>query len=271
MVALAEREARRAEAEQLRLFYVATTRARDHLVLPLLFGATPRGFAAFCAPLLDEGGGDARRAVVPASGPPSEPPPTGPAPALTPYATWLAGREAALARGRATAEVLHPAGSTAPRGEGARLGTLVHLGLALADLGKSPADAAAAGVEAAAARLGEAGERLAAARRLVEHGLAAPPYRAAARAGRVLRELPVAAVVDGALVEGVVDLAYATAAGLAVVEIKLAPAEEGARGQLAAYCRALAAAGQPVAEACLLLLHPDGAQAVRLDVRGSSP
>jgi ATP-dependent helicase/nuclease subunit A len=54
LAALVEREARRGAAEQLRLFYVAMTRARDHLVLPMLGTGMPRGFAAFCAPLLDD-------------------------------------------------------------------------------------------------------------------------------------------------------------------------------------------------------------------------
>ena len=265
VAALVEREERRAAAEQLRLFYVATTRARDHLVLPLLFGLAPRGFAAFCAPLLDEGAADARRVTAESGARTADAEAAQPVPALTPYAAWAAAREAVLARGRETAGVVHPAADGAVRGAGARLGALIHLALALADLGKGP-DAAAASVEAAAARLGESGERLATARRLVERALAAPPYRAAAGAKRALRELPVAAVVDGRLVEGVVDLAYETPEGLIVVEVKLAPTDDAARAQLAAYCQALAAAGQRVADACLLLLHADHAELVKTPV-----
>jgi ATP-dependent helicase/nuclease subunit A len=334
--ALAEREARRAAAEQLRLFYVATTRARDHLVLPLLFGLAPRGFAAFCAPLFDQA--DARRVVVePAAlAPVAEPVP--PVPHLMDHASWAAARARVIERGSRTAPAVHPsrpatrepvlaagpglspepsvtpgpvpapepilapgdaltpeaaltaepALSPAPdltpgralapeaarspdparprahaaaAGPGARLGSLVHAALARADLAGGPA-AAGAAVAAAAVRLGESGARLAAARRLVAQALAAPPYRRAAAAPRRFRELPVAAVVDGALVEGVADLVFETPAGLAIVEVKLAPADPGAAGQVAAYCRALAAAGHAVAEAWLCLLAPTGVEVV---------
>jgi ATP-dependent helicase/nuclease subunit A len=261
VAALVEREERRAAAEQLRLFYVATTRARDHLVLPLLSGFTPRGFAGFCAPLLDEATADTRHVTAESAAPVATAAPVDVLPALTPPAAWAAAREAVLARGRETSGVLHPAGDGAAPGEGARLGALVHRALALADLGAGPAGAAAA-VGAAAARLEAPAERVAAASRLVERALAAAPYRAAAGAGRALRELPVASVVDGRLVEGVVDLAYETGAGLVVVEVKLAPVDEGAAVQLAAYCQALAAAGLRVAGGCLLVLAPERADVV---------
>jgi ATP-dependent helicase/nuclease subunit A len=260
---LREREERRAAAEQLRLFYVATTRARDHLVLPLLSGFAPRGFAGFCAPLLDEAAGQARRIVAEAAPPVTTPASAEGGPPLVPPAAWAAAREAVLARGRESSDVLHPAGDMAPRGEGARLGALVHRALALADLGAGPAGAAAA-VRAAAGRLETPAEQAAAATRLVERALAAAPYRAAAGARRALRELPVAAVVDGRLVEGVVDLAYETAAGLVVVEVKLARAGEGASAQLAAYCRALAESGHRVAGARVLVLGADGIDTIEL-------
>jgi ATP-dependent helicase/nuclease subunit A len=257
---LMEREERRAEAERLRLFYVATTRARDHLVLPLLFGE-PRGFAAFCAPLLDESGPAARRLLVDPDAPPPAAAPPAPVPVLTSREVWAAARETVLTRGRRPTAVVHP-GAGRMRGEGARLGALVHAALARADLaGPQAADAA---VAAAAAVLGEHGERVAQARRLVERALGAAPYRQAAGAKRALRELPVAAVVDGQLVEGVVDLVYETPAGLVAVEVKLAPADAAARDQLRAYCRALAAAGHRVTEAYLLVVGADGADAIRV-------
>jgi hypothetical protein len=265
VAALRDREQRRADAEQLRLFYVATTRARDHLVLPLLYGGAPRGFALFCAPWLDETDTDVRRLCVPLE--PSRPAasPGAAAPGLVPADAWAAGREAALARGRETAAALHPGDTGAARGEGARLGALVHGALAIAALGDGPAGATAA-VAAAAARLGERGPRVAAATALAARALAAPPYRRAATAPRVCRELPVSALVEGRLVEGVVDLAFETPQGLAVVEVKLAPAGPEAETQLAAYCRALAAAGLRVAEAWLLVLDPESAEARRLGV-----
>jgi ATP-dependent helicase/nuclease subunit A len=255
VTALTEHEARRAAAETLRLFYVATTRARDHLVLPLLF-QEPRGFAAFCAPLLDDTWDGVRRAILEPRDRPAAPLSPGPVLPVPSREAWAAAHEAILARGRQTATVVHPGGAPL-RGAGARLGALVHLALALADL-TDPA-AADGAVAAAAARLGEGAERARAARRLVAAALAAPPYRRAAEAKRAWRELPVAALVDGRLVEGVVDLVTETDAGLGVVEVKLTAPDEAARAQLAAYCAALAAAGLPVADACLLVVTPEGA------------
>src|SRR5262249_11720790 len=160
-----------------------------------------------------------------------------------------------------------PSGTRGPeemaaRGTGARLGALVHAALARAELGDPRA--AASAVAAAAATLGESGARVTRARRPGEQAPAAPPHRPAASATRVLREVPVTAVVDGQLVEGVVDLAYQTVDGLAVVEVKLGPADAAAHAQVRAYCRALAVAGQPIAEACLLVVGPDGAEAIRV-------
>jgi ATP-dependent exoDNAse (exonuclease V) beta subunit len=254
---LREREQRRADAEQLRLFYVATTRARDHLVLPLLGGA-PRGFALFCAPLLDDEAG-VRRLAVSAEPPPPTVSIRGAAPVLVPADAWAAGREAALGRGGETAPAYHPGDTGTVRGEGARLGALVHAALALAVLADGPGGAAAA-VAAAAAKLGERGPRVPAATALVARALAAPPYRRAAAARQVYRELPVSALVEGRLVEGVIDLAFDTAQGLAVVEVKLAPADAGAESQLSAYCGALTAAGVRVAEAWLLVVGAESAQ-----------
>ena len=252
--ALRDREQRRADAEQLRLFYVATTRARDHLVLPLLFG----GRAPRVRPLLravystttDEG---VAAPVRRGRGATARGGPAGRAPSLVPADAWRAGREAALARGRETAAALHPGDTGAARGDGVRLGALVHGALALAALGDGPAGAAAA-VAAAAARLGERGPRIPAAIALVARALAAPPYRRAPPPRKVYRELPVSAVVEGHLVEGVVDLAFETPKGLAVVEVKLAPAGPEADSQLAVYCQALAAAGLTVAEGWLLVV-----------------
>jgi hypothetical protein len=115
-------------------------------------------------------------------------------------------------------------------------------------------------VAAAAAKLGERGPRVPAATALVARALAARPYRRAAGAPQVYRELPVSALVDGRLVEGVVDLAFEVPQGLAVVEVKLAPADAGAESQLTAYCGALAATGVRVAEAWLLVVGADSAE-----------
>jgi ATP-dependent helicase/nuclease subunit A len=264
---LVEREARRAAAEALRLFYVATTRARDHLVLPLLFTGDPRGFAAFCAPLLDETWDGARRVSVDPTAPPGPPVPVAALPALLPHAAWATARAATLAQGAASPRVVHPGGRAARDGAAARLGALVHAALARARLGE--ADAADVAVDEAAARLGERGERVAAARRLVAVALAASPYRQAAQAKRAWRELPVAAEVDGELVDGVVDLAYETDRGLAVVEVKLVAADDAARAQLTSYCRALAGVGLPVTEACLLVIEPERATVIPITPAGT--
>jgi ATP-dependent helicase/nuclease subunit A len=282
LAALGEREARREAAEQLRLFYVATTRARDYLVLPLLFGAVPRGFAAFCAPLLDDARGGARRmAAGSLDG-------TGlsrrddradaaAAPDLMRREDWAARRDAVLA---AAASALAPPGAETgrgrPRRRDARLGALVRQALALADLA-APEPAAA--VRAAAERLGGASAPLAAAERLVATALAAPPYRRAARAQRVVRDLPVAAILDDELIAGVLPLVFEEAQGWVVLDASLEPADEAATRRLAALAAAVDASGWPVAEACLLVLGRGGAAVVpvaskaprRLPVRPSRP
>jgi ATP-dependent exoDNAse (exonuclease V) beta subunit len=49
--------------------------------------------------------------------------------------------------------------------------------------------------------------------------------RRAQQAGRCLRETPVTAMVDGVLVEGVVDFAYETGDGVTVIDFKTDRAE----------------------------------------------
>jgi ATP-dependent helicase/nuclease subunit A len=263
---LTEREARREAAEQLRLFYVATTRARDHLVLPLLTGGEPRGFAAFCAPLLDEAFAGVQRVAAPGAAP-------GPALSsaaageggvtLTSREAWAAARAAALARGARSAAPAPPA-PPAGRARDARLALLVRRALALADLGGT--EPARAWVERAAAQLGHPGARAALADRLVSGALAAEPYRRAARAPRVFREVPVAGVVAGGLVEDVLDLVFEDDGRLVVAVVVLGAADEGAAARLAASCAVLARAGPGVAEAYLVALAPGGVEVIPVAV-----
>jgi ATP-dependent helicase/nuclease subunit A len=261
---LAEREARRDSAEQLRLFYVATTRARDHLVLPLLTGGEPRGFAAFCAPLLDEAFGAVRRMAAAGPAAPAAPPPGAAASdgvTLTSREAWAAARAAALARGGAAAPSPEPAAPPA-RARDARLALLVRRALALADLGS--AEPASTWVERAAVQVGGPGARAALAARLVARALAAEPYRRAARAARVVREMPVTGVVAGRLVEDVLDLVFEERGRLVVAGVAVGTAVEEAAARLTAACAALAASGRDVAEACLLALAPGGLEVVVL-------
>jgi ATP-dependent exoDNAse (exonuclease V) beta subunit len=134
-----------------------------------------------------------------------------------------------------------------------RFGALVH-----AVLGLVPLDAAPAIVEALAAQqariLAADAVETEAAARVVSGALAHPafaPLREAAARFRLRREVPVAlADPTGAIVEGVVDAAFETAAGWVVADFKT-DADPGENldaylGQVRLYARAIATAtGRP--------------------------
>jgi hypothetical protein len=208
------------------------------------------------------------------------------------YAAWTVAREAAIERGsrpaqrvvtvRARAAASSRGGASPPGGpggtepaaglvdiprpdgivvSGVRFGALVHAVLALV-----PLDAPSATIEAVAAQqarvlAAEAGETLAAAR-VIAGALGHPaftPLRAAAAAGRLRREVPVAlAEPGGAIVEGVSDAAFETEAGWVVVDFKTdadpGEALDAYLGQIRLYARAIATATGRPASGLLLRL-----------------
>jgi ATP-dependent helicase/nuclease subunit A len=243
-------EGLRADAEAVRLLYVAMTRARRELILPVPPLGRLGGFADLLLPLLD-GAEPVPLDPAPAAGP------AGPAaPVDVDLDGWRRGRAALHARGATSRPVLRPsaagpAGGGAG-GAGARVGALVHAALATADLGRPDDVLAVAG--ALGARDGVPDRLVARAARLLRRALASPVLERARRAEWLAREVPVTAEVGGALVEGRADLVFAEAGGLVVVEVKT-DADPGGGEQVGLYAEALARAlGRPVREAVVLRL-----------------
>ncbi len=279
----AEREDELDAAERLRLLYVATTRARDHLLVSLHHKP---GTKCHAARLCEHEDAPAVALDLPR---------TTPAPAASrspaddiageaPGArdAWIAARHDLLARTArpatvaATALAKEPAaaepGAGAPdpglakdepvddrpawrRGRaGTALGRAVHAVLQSIDLATGGGLDATARAQALAEGIPQ---REAEVRALARSVLQAPTVRNAVAGARYWREVPVAAVVDGVTVEGFVDLLIETLEGLVVVDYKtdqaptdddLDAAMEQYRIQGAAYALALERAlGTPVA------------------------
>jgi ATP-dependent exoDNAse (exonuclease V) beta subunit len=279
-----EREDTLDAAERLRLLYVASTRARDHLLVSLHHKANSDCQAA----LLCEHAGDAPAAVLDLDGAMTSPALDAPSPdddvaAETPAAraAWIDARAALLARAGRPATVAAttlaeqaavPAEDAAPdpalekdepvddrpawrRGRaGTSVGRAVHAVLQSIDLATGAGLDATARAQALAEGIPQ---REAEVRALVRSILQAPIVRSAVTGGRYWREVPVAAVVDGVTVEGFVDLLVETLEGLVVVDYKtdqvptdaeLDAAMDRYRVQGAAYALALERAlGVPVA------------------------
>ena len=249
----AGREGRYLDAEKKRLVYVAATRARDLLVLPVaeaprpgwITGRLAAGSPAALVEPLEPYALGAEPAWAKEIAPPA-PRPRGDASALEAQvdAAWRAAvGEAALPRFAPTAvtaeahaahpgdDVERPGEAGAPRPPrkgrfGRVFGDTVHLAVGLAL--RHPALAPAAAVARATASTGLA-EHLAEAAADVARALAALERDGLRRApGRDLQlEYPVAQARDGHLLAGYVDLLAADARGLAVVDFKTDAPPEG--------------------------------------------
>jgi ATP-dependent exoDNAse (exonuclease V) beta subunit len=241
--ALFDHEQAAAEAEQIRLLYVAATRARDHLIVSTHHRATsspkPGSHAArLLAPL--EAAPDLWLRA-PEAGPPllAGPAAAGPEPADADDGVfWAEQRARLIDAGRrrpvAAATALATEAAADPnlqkddveaerpayrRGRGGTaVGRAVHAVLQTVDL------ATGAGLEATARAQALAEgvpEREAEIRALAASALESPVVRTAVERGDARwREVPVAAMVDGVLVEGFVDLLLDTPDGLVVVDYK---------------------------------------------------
>jgi ATP-dependent exoDNAse (exonuclease V) beta subunit len=300
--ARAEHEKRIDEHERVRLFYVAATRAQDHLVLPLHHKQGTTCHAARVWDLLDDLDLSVTHlddAPLPAAVPSPTPAPD---PVLTPAerTAWIHRRAVALDRARRTRTVsptalshaattarhgspAEPATDTAPepdtepsrRGRGSTaLGRAVHGTLQLVDLtsghGLDQIARAQAGVEGVASKAATVAT-------LARHALAAEVLRGSAGC-RTWRELYVAGPVGDRIIEGFVDLLVERPDGLCIVDYKTAlgasdaelderAAEHAVQG--AAYALALEAViGTPVDRFVLLFLRLDGA--VEREVTGLS-
>ncbi len=264
-------------AERLRLLYVASTRARDHLLVSLHHKRTDR--LDTHAALLCEHGDGAPAAVLDldAAEPTAAPAATetdGHTPSEGPddRAAWIAARGELLARagrpatvaattlakeaeGPADATTMDPGlakdepGDDRPawrRGRaGTSVGRAVHAVLQTVDLATGDGLDATARAQALAEGIPQ---REAEVRALARSVLQSATVRGAVTGGRYWREVPVAAIVDGVTVEGFVDLLIETLEGLVVVDYKtdqtpsdaeLDAAMDRYRAQGAAYALAL--------------------------------
>ena len=279
-------------AERLRLLYVASTRARDHLLVSLHHKRTER---IDChAALLCEHADDAPAAVLELDVDGEQPArsPSPPAPSAgeaddTPgeRERWIAARAALLDRAGRPATVAATTLAKEPpvsadsatdvavekdepvddrpawrRGRaGTSVGRAVHAVLQTVDLATGDGLDATARAQALAEGIPQ---REAEIRALARSVLQSNTVRAAVTGGRYWREVPVAAVVDGITVEGFVDLLIETLEGLVVVDYKtdqtptddeLDAAMQRYRAQGAAYALALERTlGTPVAR-CLFV------------------
>ena len=288
----------RAEHERRRLFYVALTRARDQLVLPIGWWKKAEGLLEYV------------QAVYPASQPEEG------APwhdrmfdtsryelgkratdrfalrvrledAITPAACafaehrrqWserMTRRMGALAQARtalspsALAESLEPAAVAEGDSEkGKRIGTLAHAILERIDFNQ-PGDALSL-----ARRFAVEADDVDIVVPLVKRALEMPVMRRAARAERVFRELPFTMLTeDGQPSNGVVDLVFMDSAGAVIVDYKADQCDVENVGdraqhhapQIKQYAKALTQIlGQPVREAWLLFLRPGLAERVALE------
>jgi len=271
-------------AERERLLYVGATRARDILVVSLHHKANVQCHAARIAEHAHRGGG------VPFPFDDAAKPTTAPLPASPPTisadeiarqrAEFISMREQALAAGSrvraftatalAHAETLDgtfiEAGPPWRRGRaGTAIGRAVHAVLQVATPDDPRLDALAL-AEATAEGLPDVASEVAA---LARAALAAPSVAAAHTSGRVRREVPVTAVVDGALLEGVIDLLVVDDDEITVIDYKTDAVHSAeaidARArryapQLGAYAVALEAAlTRPVTRAVLVFTSPRGA------------
>jgi len=270
------------EAERLRLLYVAMTRARDHLVVSLHHKQqTSTCHAARLAP---------RLASVPMLEPPPVTAAAAPAPAPVPASAipavreaWIEQRAAALSKASVPASVaattlaeqeftdLEATVDTRPpwqRGRaGTSLGRAVHAVLQTIELetaaGLDDTARAQALAEGVAGREGEV-------RTLVASVLESSTVRAIVDGGWPRwREVPVAAEIDGVLLEGFIDLLARTPDGLLVVDYKTDSVPTAAEldaavlrysVQGAAYALALETAlGEPVTGCVFVFARAGGA------------
>lgn len=235
--ALAEREKDMERHEQLRLLYVATTRARDHLIVSLHRTRSDRSQAAEVARVIESvpelwrrlDAPFALQSVVASSAPAAE------AGAAGRRREWDAQRALSLAAlrrapvqaattiatsasGRADDEEPDPEAPPWRRGRaGTSIGRAVHGVLQSVDLATGEGAAELARAQAAAEGVDAKADEV---ERLVRAALGSAAVQEAVTGGRHWREVFVAAPVGDVTVEGFVDLLYETADGLVVVDYK---------------------------------------------------
>jgi len=241
-------EKKMSASEARRLLYVAATRARDRLVvscfgklttkdgepagvlLGAIAGALPAPSSAAPTEESEEGG----LLVLPPREPPERSELEAPPDAATMIAArgaWLAEREALLAEARRPARATSPSGlehvdeevrSGGPgappgRARALALGSAVHRVMELCDLADGSSLAGIAAAVTLEQGWPDLAERAAA---LAGACWRAAPVRVAAASPDVFRELPIGALLNGAVVSGAVDLLYRDGDEWVVVDYK---------------------------------------------------
>ncbi|MDP2950423.1 MAG: 3'-5' exonuclease, partial [Chloroflexota bacterium] len=286
--ALAEREAAQEAAENVRLMYVAATRARDHLVVSLYRTSGDDGSRAAALAGLLEGAHNLWEAApegdaLLSQGTAQEPDVS--VAGDTPEAglAWLEARERLLGeRGRPAAVAATSLARVAKeeagvpeepwrRGRGrTSLGRAVHAVLQTVDLATGDGLEATARAQATAEGVPQWEKDVIA---LARVALEANVVRRALASKGMWREVPVACPVGDGVLEGFIDLLFDEGDGLVVVDFKtdvleseaeVAEAMERYRLQGGAYALALQhATGRPVKEVAFLFLQPKQEVALR--------
>ena len=275
--------------EDVRLFYVAATRARDHLLVSL-FHSTKRAAANSRAAKLYALAQQRPELWRPVelSTAPTAASSVAPARALdtaTERAAWLERREQAVAKhgtlpavsatalAKASASTADPNLEKDPppdedppwrRGRaGTAIGRAVHSVLQTIDLATGAGLQETARAQAAAEGVADRASEI---ERRARAALGSAAVRTAVASGRFWREVYVGAAVDGVLVEGFIDLLYEEPNGYVIVDYKTDAlpgdgAIDGAmqryRPQGAAYALALTEAlGQPATRCVFVFLTP---------------
>jgi ATP-dependent helicase/nuclease subunit A len=259
--------------EEVRLLYVAATRARDHLVIGVHHRPTTRGDGSAAERLwrLAQGTPDLWRPLVPtedAQLPPVVMQPARPHAPVPPRDRWLAEREALIVASTtapvstAAAIASEMAGGGAPNGSGDEderppwqrgragpaLGRAVHAVLQTVDLATGAGVDALAAAQATAEGLPGRGSQVA---RLARSVLASYTVQGAL-ACRYWREACVTGTVEGITVEGCIDLLHEHPDGFVVVDYRTDPVP---RGTDDAQLDALVACHTPEVTASALVLE----------------
>ena len=227
------------KAEEIRLAYVASTRARDHLVLGLhhkLGAKAEIPAVAFSETLVAMG--DVVSEVVPMELDETQPvPPELPSSSaqevLADEEAWVRARRAALAKAtgitfttatsRAAAGVseepnVEPDGARFRHGRGGTsVGRAVHAVLQAVDLASMEGIDTLAQAQSAAEGIAQRASEVA---RLARRACESEPVRRAVASGRMWREVPIGAPSRDVVLEGFIDLLFETSEGYEIVDYK---------------------------------------------------
>jgi ATP-dependent helicase/nuclease subunit A len=227
------------DAEEIRLAYVASTRARDHLVLGLhhKLGAKPTIPAVAFTETLVQMGGDVSEIE------PMKPAETRAAPAESPATTsqqvladeeaWVEARRSALTKALGitfTTATSRDAGveGEEPKAEpdgarfrhgrgGTSVGRAVHSVLQAVDLATMEGIDTLAQAQSAAEGIAQRAGEVA---RLAKRACESEPVRRAIASGRMWREVPIGAPSRDVVLEGFIDLLFETPEGYEIVDYK---------------------------------------------------